>query len=402
MKILFIADGRSPTTRSWIEGIKPFGHELHLVTSYPCESIEGLACITYLPLAFSGVGKQRANNTGKPGNTAGGKSEKTLIGTMISRFRRLFIHLRYYAGPVSLWLAQSKYRRLVRSIHPDMVHALRVPFEGMMAAYTPAGYKLVISSWGNDFTLHAGKTGLMRRATRRAMRRVDGFTADCYEDIRLAREWGLRPDKPAIFAPGSGGLDLQALLKVKAGAVETGLAIINPRGIRPVYVMNDAFFNSLPAVKKELPGLKVYCAAMQGEKDAEKWVDALNLHGMVELLPPIPQLELWQITARCRLVVSPAIHDGTPNSVLEAMALGCLPVVGNIESLREWIKDGRNGILFDPGDPASIAAAIIRGLRDEELQQQAGRINAGLVAERADRKVVMPLVNDFYWMVFTT
>ena len=228
------------------------------------------------------------------------------------------------------------------------------------------------------------------------MQRADGFTADCYEDIRHAREWGLYPDIPAIFAPGSGGLDLQKLLGVKGASGETELAIINPRGIRPVYVMNDAFFKSLPAVLREVPGLKVYCAAMRDEKDAEKWVDAFNLHGMVQLLAPMPQADLWQIIARCRLVVSPAIHDGTPNSVLEAMALGCLPVVGNIESLREWIEDGWNGILFDPMDTASIAGAILRGLRDEELQQQARRINAGLVAERADRKVVMPLVNDFY------
>ena len=35
--------------------------------------------------------------------------------------------------------------------------------------------------------------------------------ADCQRDIRLAKEWGLREDVPAMFAPGSGGLDMEKI-----------------------------------------------------------------------------------------------------------------------------------------------------------------------------------------------
>ena len=64
--------------------------------------------------------------------------------------------------------------------------------------------------------------------------------------------------------------------------------------------------------------------------------------------------------------ISAAIHDGTPNSVLESMALGCVPVVGDIESLREWIVDGENGLLMNPNNPSSIATGILRALRDDD------------------------------------
>ncbi len=58
MKILFIADGRSATTRSWIRGLKPFNHDIHLISTYPCSEIEEVNSITFLPLAFSGVGRK--------------------------------------------------------------------------------------------------------------------------------------------------------------------------------------------------------------------------------------------------------------------------------------------------------------------------------------------------------
>ena len=138
---------------------------------------------------------------------------------------------------------------------------------------------------------------------------------------------------------------------------------------------------------------------MRNEPDAEKWIKILGLNDNVQLLPGMPQDELWDFSLRSRVVVSPAIHDGTPNSVLESMALGCVPVVGDIETLREWITDGENGLLVDPNDPDAIAAGILRALEDDELLETAQRINMQLIAERADAAKVMPEVHQFYMRV---
>jgi len=391
MRILFLADGRSPTTRSWLSAVMAVGHEIHLISTYPCEAIPGLASQAFLPLAFSGVGRKSSDPDSR------NQEQKNWIGRVISRFRKTFLWARYYLGPLSLPLTANKYRHLVHRIQPDIVHALRIPYEGMLAAYTPRAYTVAVSSWGNDFTLHAGKSLPMWLATRACIRRADGFTADCRRDLRLARLWGLQENIPAIFAPGSGGLDVASLEGLRQRQLIKHPVIINPRGIRPVYVMNDQFFQALPAVLREFPQAVIYCAAMKGEPDAEKWVRSLNLSSKnVRLLSPMPQKELWHIASQARVVVSPATHDGTPNSVLECMALGCLPVVGDIEPLREWITAGENGLLVDPLDPASIAAGIISALRDDELASRAAAINWQLAVTRADKLVTWPIVLDFY------
>ena len=81
--------------------------------------------------------------------------------------------------------------------------------------------------------------------------------------------------------------------------------------------------------------------------------------GAVELGPMMPQTELAKQLRRAHIVVSPSTHDGTPNSLLEAIACGCFPIAGNIESIHEWIRDSENGLLVDPTDPQALAQAII-------------------------------------------
>jgi glycosyltransferase involved in cell wall biosynthesis len=78
------------------------------------------------------------------------------------------------------------------------------------------------------------------------------------------------------------------------------------------------------------------------------------------------------------------------------MAIGCLPVVGDIESTREWVEGGKNGFLVDPGDPDAIAKAILKGLGDGELRIKAAKVNAEIIRERAERGSVAGLVSGFY------
>ncbi len=89
---------------------------------------------------------------------------------------------------------------------PDLVHALRIPYEGMLAANAGLHVPLIVSVWGNDFTLHAPSTPLMRHHTHWTMLAADALHADCERDIRLAHEWGLDSSKPTLVSPGNGGI----------------------------------------------------------------------------------------------------------------------------------------------------------------------------------------------------
>jgi len=58
------------------------------------------------------------------------------------------------------------------------------------------------------------------------------------------------------------------------------------------------------------------------------------------------------------------------------MACGCFPVVGDIESMREWVQPGINGLLVDATVAHSIAAAIVQAISQPALRTKAAEYNA--------------------------
>jgi glycosyltransferase involved in cell wall biosynthesis len=125
-------------------------------------------------------------------------------------------------------------------------------------------------------------------------------------------------------------------------------------------------------------------------------VDELKIRDYVVLMPRLGQRALADAYHSAQVMVSPSTHDGTPNTLLEAMACGCFPVLGDIESVREWVTDGENGLLVDARDPQALATAIIQALKDHKLRARAAEINQRSIAERADYRIVMQQVEAFY------
>jgi glycosyltransferase involved in cell wall biosynthesis len=99
---------------------------------------------------------------------------------------------------------------------------------------------------------------------------------------------------------------------------------------------------------------------------------------------------------QAEIMVSITTHDGTPNTLLEALACGCFPVAGDIESLREWITPWENGFLVDPGDPDDLSRAILKAVVTPEIRHLAQNKNMAMVRERAEHGQVMKRASEFY------
>jgi glycosyltransferase involved in cell wall biosynthesis len=99
---------------------------------------------------------------------------------------------------------------------------------------------------------------------------------------------------------------------------------------------------------------------------------------------------------RAAVLVSPSVHDGTPNTLLEGMACGCFPVAGELESIREWITDGENGLLTDATDSYRLAESIVMALKSKDLREQAAGLNAKRIEEGAEYQACMKKADVFY------
>ncbi len=394
MRLLFVADGRSPTAVNWIRYFVDRGHEVHLASTFACQPQLELASLTFVPVAFSQAKQTAGNPADKPGFIRRVLLNRSAIG--------LRTGLRQWLGPVTLPTASRALADLIRKLQPDLVHAMRIPYEGMLAAQALQQLRrdtamhlppLLISVWGNDFTLHARSNPWLGSLTRKTLQVAGALHTDCQRDQRLARSLGFADGKPTIVLPGGGGIRLD-LFEPPTEEAPTS-TVINPRGLR-AYVRNDVFFRSIPLILQAQPAARFICPAMAGEREAERWVKELGISSSVDLLPRQTPQQMADLYRCSQVAVSPSLHDGTPNTLLEAMACGCFPIAGDIESLREWITPPANGLLVDPTSPAALAQAVLQALADPGLRRVAAIRNRQIIAERADYRRVMPQAEAFY------
>jgi len=379
MRILFVADGRSPIAQNWIRHFVERGNEVYLASTFACSVDFPLNGLEVVPVAFSAFKKATQRPGTAPARTVG-----------------LRTAVRQWFGPLTIRRAADRLRGFIERVKPDLVHAMRIPYEGMLAADAYSGIPLIVSSWGNDFTLHAPSTQLMSYYTRWTMQVADALHADCQRDVRLAREWGFGEEKPDLVAPGNGGVRTD-IFYPPSEPVEDPI-VINPRGFRP-YVRSDVFFKAIPLVLGKHPNTKFIFALMAGESQARQWTQELNIGHAVELLPPLSYLQMADVFRRAQIVASPSIHDGTPNTLLEGIACGCFPIAGDLESIREWIIPDKNGLLFDSNDPHSIANAIVSALENKNLRQKAADLNQNMITTQAEYQHNMQRVEEFYRQV---
>lgn len=379
MKILYIADGRSPIAQNWIRHFAQEaerGDDVYLASTFACSLDFPVKELEITPVAFSSVKKV----TQRP-------------GTGSARTVRLRTAIRQWFGPFTIRRAADRLRGFIERVQPDLVHAMRIPYEGMLAADAFTGAPLIVSTWGNDFTLHAPSTRFMEHYTQWTMKVASALHADCQRDVRLAHEWGFSKEKLTLVVPGNGGVQTDIFYPPKKAIEEP--VIINPRGFRP-YVRNDIFFQAIPLVLAKHPNAKFLFALMAGEEQAQTWVRDLGIKGAVELLSPLSHTQMADVFRRAQIVASPSIHDGTPNSLLEGMACGCFPVAGDLESIREWITPNENGLVFNSNDARSIADAICTAIENNSLREKAALLNREIISTRAEYQQNMKWAEEFY------
>jgi glycosyltransferase involved in cell wall biosynthesis len=113
-------------------------------------------------------------------------------------------------------------------------------------------------------------------------------------------------------------------------------------------------------------------------------------------------LDECDVVAVPSLVMPDGRCEGTPVVCLEAMAAGRPVVASKAGGLAEIIDDGRNGLLFEPGDHASLARNLERLLDDDEFRGRIGRearataaaFDWGLIGSSFEQLVLSVLTDD--------
>ena len=116
------------------------------------------------------------------------------------------------------------------------------------------------------------------------------------------------------------------------------------------------------------------------------WQDRGVLEFVGELWDVRPELE------RCTVYVLPSYREGTPRSVLEAMACGRPIITTDVPGCKETVAEAVNGFLVPARDSVALEQAMRRFVERRELAPKMGRESRRIAVEKYDVRMINRLM----------
>lgn len=226
----------------------------------------------------------------------------------------------------------------------------------------------------------------------------DQLIADNELNYRYAVELGLRPDKVASLGrmPGVGGVDIAELRRRRSTPAARSRVILMPKAYECPASKVLPVLEALKLCWENIQPCEVHFTAATPE--ARLWFATLpgHIRERCTMHDRISRDALLDMMANARVMLAPSLTDGVPNVLYEAMALGCLPIVSPIDTLRDLVRDRVNVLFARNLYPAEIAEALTAAMSDDALVQRIVETNSVLVEELADRARIRARVSEYY------
>jgi L-malate glycosyltransferase len=327
MILLLIADGRSIHTQRWAEYFAQRGHDVHLVTYDPVNRV--------IP----------------------GVTEHLLA----SRWDNLYL---------AFLPRQLAINRIVREVQPDLIHAHFIAKYGFHLAGLRF-HPTVVSAWGDDVLILPKKSRLIHLFTKHVLSSADLVYA-VSRDIQnhIVVDFGI-PSSKVRYLPFGIDTDLFAPDTPNEGERET-IEVFSNRGFFPVYD-NTTLVRGFALASREDPRLRLI---LKGDGPEEQQVRNLvadmGLSGRVTFQEKTDYADVPKDYRRAGIFITTSRSDGTPVSVLEAMASALPCIATSVGGIPEWIENNVSGLLIAPGSPEQVAQAILALAADPALRERLG------------------------------
>jgi len=237
----------------------------------------------------------------------------------------------------------AKIKNLIQEYAPSIIHIHQVnsyAYYSLLAARKSSVPK-ILTAWGSDILLSPKKNYLLKKMVQFNLRHADFFTSD--SEFMAEEMRSLLPKRKLDILIANFGIEIIEKDLLKENIIYSNRLHKKLYQIESVINAFKLFLEN--SIDKSW---KLVIAATGEETDNLKsMVEHLNLKGNVEFVGWVDQEENVEYYSKARLFVSIPESDATSISLLEAMAYGCIPVLSDLPANREWIDDGKNGIIVN-------------------------------------------------------
>lgn len=282
--------------------------------------------------------------------------------------------------------------RLMCRIRPEMVlsYTIKPVVYGLLAAWlarVPRRYALV-TGLGYAFASQAsGKRALVYQVVRRlyaaALNRADKVFFQNPDDNALFRELGILREKVPSQVLNGSGVDMShfTVAPIPAGPPRFLLIarLLGDKGVRQYAEAARRIKQRHPEIVFQLAGDIDSNPDTITREELDIWVKEGSIDHLGWLNDVRPAI------ANCSVYVLPSYYrEGTPRSVLEAMAMGRAVITTDAPGCRETVIEGDNGYLIPVRDVDALEGAMQAFIDSPALVQTMGRRSYEIAKDRYD------------------
>ena len=389
-RILFIGLGENSHTHSWIDLLEGASFNVRLFSMPTGTPPQEWPVRTYITSYVNPSLNPATRALLYPANS-------------VARFAKRHV-ARVFGMPNLPAMAGRWLARIIRQWQPDIIHTLGIVQGGEFYLQTRRAFGLEhIGKWvlqtrgGSDLTLpHFDPE--RRKQLAQVLAECDQLICDNEEDLRIARDLGLRDEQRAAIAPvpGTGGIDVESLSQQWQSSPSSRRAIVWPKAYDSVWGKMLPTFEALKLCWDRIQPCDLHLLSMTDESFAWYWTLPEAIRASCHPIRRIPRVEVLRLMTTARVMLAPALTDGVPNSMYEAMACGAFPIVSPLETIFPVAKHEENVLFARNLYPHEIAEALTRAMTDDALVESAAQKNIELVSRVAGRDQIRPRVIEFY------
>jgi glycosyltransferase involved in cell wall biosynthesis len=327
---------------------------------------------------------------------------KALLTSATGSNYKLFPLSKFFGLP--FWLADKFLGNLIRgslvrfsarSFKPDVVHLLELQNAGYVGLKAFGNQKrdfsLISTNWGSDifwfqrFPEH-------KKKLQRLLGISDFYSAECQRDVRLAQELGFSGTALPVI-PNAGGFDGGLLAKpLVPSAQRKVIAIKGYEGwVGRALVALDA----VESLGAKLTGFSFHVySADKVVVDRVKLMGQTGAYSIsVSEKGSMSHAEMLALFESAIIYIGLSESDGISTSLLEAMAMGAIPVQTSTACCDEWFGD--SGVPVRSIEVDTVAQSILSALELAKDQSNADT-NRETIRRKANAADVALIAKGFY------
>lgn len=196
--------------------------------------------------------------------------------------------------------------------------------------------------------------------------------------------------------PGTGGIDVEMLSKWTCKTSDRRI-ILWPKAYEIDQSKSIPIVEAFRKVWEKLKPFKLILLAAV-HMEVRLWLRTMpeEFQNMCEIYNFVPREKALSYMSQARVMLAPSLLDGRPNTMLEAMATGAVPIVSPLDSICEVAEDNVNVVFARNLYIDEIALALERTMSENDLVDKISENNLALIKKIADRQKLKPKIIDFY------